>query len=64
MPRGSQIFRQSDVTRAIKATKAAGENVERVEIGPDGRIIVIVGKATAPLIVNDAKLEKWLADED
>jgi hypothetical protein len=66
MPRGSQIFRQSDVTRAIKATKAAGEDVTRVEIGPDGRIVVIVGKPGAPPIAaaTDPALEKWLADED
>jgi hypothetical protein len=47
MPRGPQIFRKSDVTRAIKATKAAGEDVARVEIRPDGRIIVIMGKASS-----------------
>jgi hypothetical protein len=66
MPRRPPIFRKSDVTRAIKATKAAGEDVARVEIGPDGRIIVIVGKAVAPPIANgtDPALEKWLTDED
>jgi hypothetical protein len=66
MPRGPQIFRKSDVTRAIKATKAAGEDVARVEIGPDGRIIVIMGKAVAPPTAarTDPALERWLADED
>jgi hypothetical protein len=66
MPRGRQIFRQTDVTRAIKATKAAGEEVARVEIGPDGSIIVIVAKAEAPPIAAaaDPALEKWLTDED
>ena len=58
MPRGPQIFRQSDVTRVIKATKAAGEDVERVEIGPDGRIVVIVGKAEAPK--GETAAERWL----
>lgn len=34
-------FRQSDVTRAMKAAKACGLDVVRTEIGPDGRIVLI-----------------------
>jgi hypothetical protein len=66
MPRGPQIFCKSDVTRAIKATKAAGEDVARVEIRPDGRIIVIMGRAVAASSAagTDPALERWLADED
>jgi hypothetical protein len=38
-------FRQSDVTRALKAAKSAGFGDVRVRIGADGQIEVIVGKA-------------------
>jgi len=34
------LFRQSDVTRAVRAVRAAGEGVGRVEIDRDGRIVI------------------------
>ncbi len=43
-PRGPNAFKQHDVTRAIKAAKAAGVDVAGVEIDKDGKIHVIVGK--------------------
>jgi hypothetical protein len=42
MSRGSQTFRQRDLTAALKAAKAAGCEIARVEVGKDGRIIVIL----------------------
>lgn len=44
MSRGKHSFRQGDVTKAIKAAERAGLKVGRVEISPDGTIIVIAGK--------------------
>ena len=42
-------FRTREVTRAVKAAKAAGEHVERVEIDPvSGKITVIVVAAPDP----------------
>jgi hypothetical protein len=41
MARGPLTFRQRDLCAAIKATKAAGYEVARVEVDRDGRIIVI-----------------------
>jgi hypothetical protein len=41
MVRAPSTFRQNDVTRAIKATKAAGIDIARIEIAKDGRIIII-----------------------
>jgi hypothetical protein len=38
MSRGSQTFRQSDLTRALKGTKAAGIDVARIKITKDGLI--------------------------
>lgn len=47
-PRGPASFRQSDVTRAIKATQKAGVALARVEIGRDGKIILVTGAEAAP----------------
>jgi hypothetical protein len=44
MSRARQTFKQTDVTKAVKAVVAAGLTVGRVEIAPDGRIVVIAGK--------------------
>jgi hypothetical protein len=42
--RGPCTFRQLDVTRALRATVAAGIEVQRIEIDKDGKIIVVTGK--------------------
>jgi bifunctional DNase/RNase len=44
MPRGQCIFRQGDVTKAVKAVVAAGVHVARVEVDRAGRIVVVAGK--------------------
>jgi len=41
MSRAPCTFRQSDLTRAVKAVKAAGENVARVEVDSAGKIVVV-----------------------
>jgi hypothetical protein len=45
MPRGPCAFKQRDVVRALRATRAAGMEVARFEIAKDGTIIVVPGKA-------------------
>lgn len=37
-------FRQADLTRAMKAAKAAGYDDVRVDIGPSGKLSVRTGK--------------------
>jgi hypothetical protein len=44
MARGPLTFRQRDLVRALKGTKAA----VKVEIDKDGKIVVIIGKSDAP----------------
>ena len=36
-------FRQADISRAVKGVKAAGVYVSQVEIGTDGKIVIISG---------------------
>jgi hypothetical protein len=45
-------FRQREITRAIRATRAAGVAVDRVEIEPSGKVIVYLanGVGEAPKI--------------
>lgn len=38
-------FKQSDLTRALKAAKLAGERVLKYEIDPNGRIVVYTDRA-------------------
>jgi hypothetical protein len=45
MTRGPNSFKQGDVTRAVRAVRAAGVPVVRVEVERDGKIVVIVGEA-------------------
>jgi hypothetical protein len=43
--RRPSIFKKTDVTRATKAVRAAGFEIDRVEIGKDGSIVVVPGKS-------------------
>jgi hypothetical protein len=53
MSRGPATFRQRDLTAAVKAIVAAGCEVARVEIGRDGKIIVVTGKPGQPVSANE-----------
>ena len=58
MARAACTFRQRDVTAAVRAVVAAGVEVARVEVGTDGKIVVIAGKMppAQPTINDDADL--------
>jgi hypothetical protein len=58
MSRARQHFRQNDVTKAIKAAVKAGLQVARVEIMPDGRLIVIAG-TSEPAQDVDHSANEW-----
>jgi hypothetical protein len=49
MARAPSTFRQQDVTKAIKATKAAGVDIGRIEIAKDGRIVIITAAEAAQI---------------
>ena len=42
MSRGKCKFKQSDITRALRATKAAGVGISKIEIEPDGRMVIVL----------------------
>jgi hypothetical protein len=44
MARGACSFRESDVRRAIRAARAAGIEIGRIEVDKDGKIVVVAGK--------------------
>jgi len=56
--RGPATFKQRDLTAAVKAVVAAGCEVARVEIGKDGKIVVITSKPTAPIADPNA-INEW-----
>jgi hypothetical protein len=41
MARAPAIFRQGDLTRAVRAVVAAGQAVARVEIDSNGKIVIV-----------------------
>lgn len=41
-------IRQADLTRALKAAQAAGLGDVRVEVEPDGKIVIMSGKLAEP----------------
>lgn len=47
MGRPRSSFRQADVTRAVKAVAAAGVGIAQVEIGRDGKIVVVTLQSAA-----------------
>ena len=59
MARAPLKFRQSDVTRAVKATLAAGLTVARTEITSDGRIVLIHDDENVPSPENP--FDEWKA---
>lgn len=58
MARGPCTFRQQDVTRALRATVAAGIEVRRIEIDKDGKIVVVTGKPES-LVVDSKGENEW-----
>jgi hypothetical protein len=56
------IFRQRDVTRAVKAVAAAGVLVAKVEMHVDGKIVVVMaGPSETPRRELGDPLDEWMA---
>ena len=61
MARAPSTFRQSDITRAIRAARKAGVENVRVEIAKDGRIVIVTGGAQPVQDDLDRELEQFRA---
>jgi len=57
MTRAPATFRQSDITKAIRAARKAGVENVRVEIAKDGRIVIVTGRAQPA--VQTTSTESW-----
>lgn len=63
MSREPQTFKQRDLAAALRAAAAAGLRVVRIEVGKDGRIILVAGEPSAC----PGKVNEWdtvLHDKD
>ena len=59
MARALCTFRQTDLTRAVKAVVAAGVEITRIEIDKTGKIVIVT--ATAPADGPQGELDRELA---
>jgi len=64
MGRRAASFTASDVIRAVKATVAAGLDVSRVEVQPDGTIAIITKEQAAEDHRNLSPLDQWKAKKN
>jgi hypothetical protein len=62
--RGRCKFKQSDVVRAIKAVAAAGAKVSRVEIDPEGKIVVVTADGATHADDDADEVRRWLKEHD
>jgi len=57
------IFRQTDLTRALKAARAAGFLSVRVEIDKEGKIAIVAGEGVdkSDEVASENPLDQWIA---
>jgi hypothetical protein len=59
MSRGQQTFKQSDVTKALRAAVKAGITVARYEIDKNGKIVVVTGRGPEEPISDGKEENEW-----
>jgi hypothetical protein len=57
MARGACTFKERDVTRALRATLAAGVQVKRIEIDQSGKIVLVTADMMPPSPTDDLDRE-------
>jgi hypothetical protein len=60
--RGPCTFRQTDVTRALRAARAAGFEHVRVEIDKDGKIAIVAGNGVdrPDEVAGENSFDQWM----
>ena len=58
MPRRVCLFRQTDLTRALKGVRAAGMEIGRIEISKEGVIVMVPGTPEEPTDAS-AEVNEW-----
>jgi hypothetical protein len=56
MPKGSLLFKEADLLRAIRTSQKAGLSIARVEIDRDGKIVVVVGEGK---MAQESTVNEW-----
>jgi hypothetical protein len=64
MPRGRGTFRQQDVTRALRAAKAAGLEIVGYEVNPSTGAIIVKTGSPAPEATAESAFDRWLANRE
>jgi hypothetical protein len=59
LSKASATFKQSDLTRVLKAAKAAGIKLARVEVSQDGKIVMVPGEPEEAAIEAGAGANEW-----
>jgi hypothetical protein len=59
MSRGQQTFKQSDVTKALKATVKAGIAIGRVEIDKNGKIVIVTARPEDAAKADEPGKNEW-----
>lgn len=57
--RGKYKFKQSDITRALRATRAAGVGISKIEIEPDGKMVIVLSDGKAEMTDDDCSGNPW-----
>ena len=64
MARMQSTFRQVDIVRVLRAAKAAGVDIARVEIDAAGKIVIVTGKNGMPENSVLSPLDTWMAKHE
>jgi hypothetical protein len=57
MARGAATFKQQDVTRALRASRAAGIEVQSFEVDNTGKIVVVAAQSAKD--TNGKRPDEW-----
>ena len=64
MPRSPSVFRQTDITKALKAVRAAGYSAARVLIGKNGQIEIVTAAEGETAAEPGSDLDSWLGKKN